>query len=313
MKRTAKHVMQQQLVKSLRQVVPKTAADPAIVAAVQRLEEKCSFLLDTGRHGWVRKRARSLGDSSNWAGYAMEVHIAHALETCGLRVASGVKLLPGSKSDVDFVWLCDNGVEVRMECVRLEEPQRFWTQSCQFAPGVKVMTGLQYGEGEATLLRIAQEKIRLKTIGKGGKPVKFPVPEASSVHLIVADVSNSLGWKPDSYDLEEIALGSASALPGWKHRLVGLFESKPPDDDELLPEFERSRFVRERVHLLIFLMDESSWHHPVMADYCAHFVPNPAVAVSKLQSTAVDRLVGPFNKLVTRGWLAHAGSCGVWS
>ncbi len=281
----------------------RSVRDDALGPAVSRLAMEADSLLRTGRHGWVKRRAADLVDSGNWPAYAMEVHLTYSFESAGMETRNGVACLQGSSTDVDIVWQHHNGVEVRIECVALGEPAKFWTHTAEVGSGVEIRTACHHGEGESDLLRVVQDKIRLKTIDKKGAPIKFPEPEPSGVNLIIADVSNAAGWKPDWGDLQEIAAGRKSGLPFCKHDLIGLFERRNQLGAELDGDFRRSEYVRDRIHAIIYLIDESSFRHPLNPTYCGHGVVNPHLPMSPVQEEAADAIFVPLNALVTQGWL----------
>jgi hypothetical protein len=274
-----------------------------LATAISRLALEADFLIKTCHHDWIKHRTKELGDFGNWAAYAMETHITYAFERAGMHVTNGVGCMLGSKTDVDIVLPHSNGIEIRIECVSLREPSKFWTNLTEIMPGIELKSASHDINGEADCLRVIQDKIRLKTINVNGSPIKFPMPDSQVVHIIAADVSNAAGWDPDWWDLQEIALGSESALAFWRHKIVGLFESGNRWGSAFDAEFERNRYVRERVHAIFFFIDESGFHHPLNAQYCGHCVINPNLAFSQEQETAVDAILRPLHTLVTRGWL----------
>lgn len=270
---------------------------------IARLADEGGTLMSTGRHAWVRRRASSLNDLGNWAAYAMEVHICYALEVAGIDVANSVNVLPGSGTDVDAVWRQEDGVEVRAEFVAIREPEKFWTDREVVGDGLEALTADHDIDGEADLVRVMQEKIRLKTISDAGDAVKFPVPDEASAHIIVADASRSLGLDPDWYDLQEITLGRPAALAGWRHNVLGLFEEPNAMGEAFDDDFLRNRFLRERVHAIFFLIDESPRAGPLYPLYAGHAVGNPLLALSEAQRHAIDLFGSTISTLVTRGWM----------
>jgi hypothetical protein len=158
-------------------------SDACLNSSLNKLAQKAEYLFYTNRHSWVKKRLADLNDFTNWHAYEMEIHFTHGLEIRGKKVENSAKRMENESTDIDIVHRCTNGVEVRAECVFIQTPDRYYTEE-EIAPGLTVFSALYMGDEEFFPSRMAQSKIRYKTIRKDGRPTKFPHPGDKAIQLI---------------------------------------------------------------------------------------------------------------------------------
>jgi len=264
--------------------------------ALSRLANEGEFLLKTGRHHWVKKRIDELNHKSNWPAYSMEVHLTYILEKNGLSTQNSKKLIPGDASDVDIIVSPVNGIEVRIECVYTAEPESFWQDYPPSESGIQFFEACYQGTELEDLFRKVQDKIRLKTVKNGG-PHKFPIPNEGTVHLIVADVSEGIGFPMDDSDLDLICLGKKCLPAEMRMDVLGLYESTNILGSRFESEFEANKYLRERVHGIIFLVDRSSWHSPFNPNYQCQDRFNPILPMNPAQQAACDSILQAMRKL----------------
>lgn len=278
-----------------------TKNDHLIVKAIDRLEAEGSHLLGTGRHGWVRSTANCLNSPNNWGGYAMSVHIAFQLETNGISCVGEKCLIPGEATDVDIAFEHQNGIDVAIECVATQEPANFWGPEEEDSEVTGLMMRVisaEGGDNEKNARRV-QHKLRVKTI-KAEKdsdgstvytvPVKFPSPGKNSLHIIAVDLTLGLGLQPDVLDMRALAFGN-SGMPGSAYeRMLGLFEQANPHGDEFGEEFRGNRYLRERVHGMLFLIDRSTLQCSLDPHYDGMLIMNTLLSLDDQQTAARDGL-----------------------
>ena len=275
-------------------------------SAISRLSAEGERLLLTRRHDWVRTRTTELVDSSNWPAYSMEVHLTAVLENEGYMIRNSVQLISGDASDVDIVYHDINGVQLQMECVFALEPLSYWQENFEVMPGAVISVASYDGEGEAGLLRRVQHKMRVKAAKQKNLPIKFPLPNATSLNILTVDVSQGLGDGVDAGDLGMLTLGRNHVHPIARREALGLFEQSNPYGSNFDKEFIGNQHFRERVHAVLFLLDESSWHSPLNPRYAGYYVCNPALHLNQRQKDSFVNLGNMLtDKLVTQGWLSE--------
>ena len=258
----------------------------------------------TGHHDWVRTRTADLVDSSNWPTYSMEVHLTAVLEDAGHSAHNSVQLIPADASDVDIVYQDNGGVQLQIECVFALEPLSYWQENLEVTPGAIISVATYDGEGEAGLLRRVQHKMRLKATRGNSTPTKFPIPSDASLNILVVDVSQGIGDGTDAGDLEMLTLGRNHVHPVARREILGLFEQNNPYGPAFAAEFAGNQYFRERIHAVLFLLDESSWRSPLNPHYAGYYVCNPALHFNQHQEEAFYNLGHALtDTLVTRGWL----------
>ena len=188
---------------------------------IDRLSEEGEKLYLKGRHNWVRTRTADLVDSNNWPAYCMEVHLTTVLEDARYQVRNSVRLIPSDGSDVDIVLRHNNGIQVQMECVFAMEPLTYWQENLEVASGAVISVASYDSEGEAGLLRRVQHKMRLKTTKDNNSPIKFPIPNATSLNVLAIDVSQGLGTQVDTGDLKMLTLGRNHVHPIARREALG--------------------------------------------------------------------------------------------
>ncbi|MBI3911048.1 MAG: hypothetical protein HY320_08965 [Armatimonadetes bacterium] len=150
-------------------------------------------------------------------------------------------------------------------------------------------------KSETGQLRRVQHKIREKT-QRDGQPIKFGPVQQGVWNVLVIDVSGPLSGMLDKDDFRLMTYGRRAVPDIMRMGVVGLFEPRNPLGSELQAEFEGNRYLRERVHALVFLKDDQSrWESPMDPEYHAMFLCNPALIPD--ESTAAPLLD------VRRRWL----------
>jgi hypothetical protein len=273
--------------------------DACLNASLNNLAQKAEYLLDTGCHSWAKKRLADLYDFANWHAYEMEIHFTHALETQGRAIENSARRMANENSDIDLVHNHINGVEVRAECVFIQTPDRYWTEE-ELAPGLTIFSAFYSGEEEFFPSRMAQSKIRYKTIRKDGKPTKFPVPGKEAVQLVICDVTKGFGHPPDYLDLQLLTQGRNAIGELARRDLLGLFEPINPYGSKFDAEFVGNHYLRERIHCILFLMDDSIWRSSLDPNYTCCFLINPLLARSNEQIEAFETFINPLFTLMPR-------------
>jgi len=280
------------------------SAEPSIIddcfaSAAETLARKAQTVFQTGRHCWVKKHLTRLTDSNNWHAYAMELSLCYELETSNKKVECGVKCIADDNSDVDIVYRHTNGVEVRAECVFVNISKNYWNE-VQIASGLSAISSIHRNGSESAFSRIAQSKIRYKTIRKDGTPTKFPEADDNSAHLLICDVSKAIGHKPDYWDLQLLSLGRGAVHPLAQRNLLGLFESSNPYGADFVGEFRSNRFLRERIHGILFLIDDSIWRDALDPNYTCCVVRNPLLRMDDRQIEALNEFGKAFHGIMPR-------------
>jgi len=279
-------------------------AQEPLRSAILRLEREGNYLLQTRHHGWVSRRATDLNDAGNWPAYAMEVHLHYALENNGHTTSASVGIIPGENSDVDIVCAMQNGIKICAECVFCLEPQSFWQSKTEVASGLTISAAFYDGDGEVGILRRVQEKIRIKTIRNSGIPTKFPPIDTSIVNVIIVDATQGAGDLLDLWDEQLLSCGKQVVNSVAQRDLLGLFEPTNPYTPSFDEEYIRNRFLRERIHALLFLHDSSIWRGPLNPTYEGRVVYNPLLlhSLSDAQITAIADFGNGLSGLVQH-WL----------
>ena len=285
--------------------------DPLLRKAIDRLSQEGDWLLGKGRHNWVRSCAQSLNDPNNWEGYSMSVHMTYALEQRGKECRGEVQLISGDKSDVDIVYDDKNGIQIRIECVATMEPLTYWQteEVDELFPALTIKTARYDAEGEAGLAHRVQFKTRIKTIKYKSvdgqtvylEPTKFPVADNDSLNIIAVDVTQGTGTPPDWYDLELWSNGNGLQL-FKKMDVLGLFEAPNLFAPEFDREYNGNRYLRERVHGILFLIDRSNWRSPLNPMYDARLVNNPRIQFTDGQQQAWNELGNSLSGFV-KNWI----------
>jgi hypothetical protein len=258
-----------------------------LAEGIDNLEEAGEYLLSLGHHGWVRRRVSDLTDTANWPAYMLEVLFIRELEMAGFQVQNSERRVPSDNSDLDIVYRHSNGIEVRAECVSMAEPDDYWQDDIEVEPGIIFKSALYGATGEANLLRRVQSKIRLKTIRKDDRPTKFPPADTGSVQIIIADVTEAPGYRPDRWDLELLAWGNNAVGPTEQRPLLGLFEANNPYSPQFDGEFLANQYLRERIHAIMFLIDKSEYRRPLIPQYTGVFLENPYLLMDSQQLEAL--------------------------
>ena len=228
--------------------------DPPVAAALERLAREVVDLRDAG-HGWATGHLANFGNESTWRGYCLEVHFAAGFLGNGLCLQPTVRTLRENDSDVDFVYQSPDGSRCNFELLSIAEAEGVWNE-VEMAPGVNLLEAKWDGDDGAQQIRRLQDRLRRKTVNKG-QAWKFPVPKPDEYNVLVADVSGLwMGQAPDYWDYQVLAYGTEADVPEWCRReVLGLFQRHNPVGSQFQAEFDGNQFLRERVHLIVFLSD----------------------------------------------------------
>lgn len=274
-------------------------ANGELDSVFRKLTKKADYLLSTNRHIWVKKRLTGLNDFANWHSYGMEIHFTYALEKIGQQVENSARRITNDHSDIDLVFRHKNGIEVRSEFVFIQTPNRYWTEE-ESSHGLTVYSAFHSGEEEFFPSRMAQSKIRLKTIRKTGEPTKFPAPGKEDFHLIICDVTQGFGCHPDYWDLQLLTQGRRAVDVMAQRNLLGLFEPKNTYGEKFDAEFGENRYLRERIHCILFLMDNSHWQSSLDPDYTCCVMLNNLLCRSDEQNEAFNSFTKLLSALMPR-------------
>lgn len=275
------------------------SSDRCLKSSLNNLAQKAEYLFRTNRHSWVKKRLTDLNDFANWPAYEMEIHFTHALEIQGKRVENSARRMANENTDIDIVHRHTNGVEVRAECVFIQTPGRYYSEE-EIAPGLTAFSAFYVGDEEFFPSRMAQSKIRYKTIRKDSRPTKFPTPGSDTVHLIVCDITKGLGHPPDYWDLRLLTQGR-KAVREWAQRdLLGLFEPQNLYGSQFDAEFAGNLYLRECIHCILFLMDNSIWNCALDPKYTCCLMLNPLLNLNSNQVEALESLANPLSTIVPK-------------
>ncbi|MEP6756576.1 MAG: hypothetical protein ABJA67_13805, partial [Chthonomonadales bacterium] len=257
---------------------------------LELLSERCEYLLTLGRHEKLRKSIRSLKEYNNWPGFIFEVNLAHQFEISGVIVRRDIEKLSGSNSNIDLVISNDFGYCANLELVSVQEPNGFTNRI--LARGSE---GLMWGRHkQIDFLRRLQDKVCLKTT-KNGLPHKFPSPKDGEYNLIAIEATNSLGIKPDRWDIILAAFGMEYVVPQFQLEILGLFEDWTQISGDLEPQYHQNKYVKERIHGILFLIDKDSHHNLVNKHYDCYFVKNPLLDINESEMKDIFNLsiLGP--------------------
>lgn len=192
-----------------------------------------------------------------------EVRFAHLIYTLGFTAEHEYKTNVGNSS-VDFrinndpVWL--------IELTSLHEGEAVKQATTKSENGIHTyFSTTKPGENAPEIVDIirAQRAICSKVADKSGNPLKFPEPQNNQYHMIVIDMRSFNAGGIDPYDYLNIAYGSKSLINidhgflcrnwidqnGREDFVIGLFDDQHPDSN--------SKFIRERIHALGFIAEQS--------------------------------------------------------
>lgn len=142
----------------------------------------------------------------------------------------------------------------------------------------------------------------MKTIRKDGRPTKFPAPDVQSVNIVAVDVTRGAGSRLDRWDLELVSWGNPAVNEVVQRHLLGLFEPKNPYSPAFDPAFTGNKHLRDRIHALLFLVDQSTWHGPLNPDYHGFLALNPCLPIGKDQREAIRAFCESLTPLVSE-WM----------
>lgn len=257
--------------------------------------KKLDLLNKTGRYAGLLRRIRVWGDFANFAADVFEVHFAYMFESAGKPLEREVKLIPNSGKSVDFVYKNSN-VQLNMELCHFMEGE--WIREEQQKDNWQVCLSNAQTDEKRTekeqLIRL-QRKIRGKCTDENNHPIKFPSPSDRQINIIVANISEPLLGMVDEYDCIEIVLGSPYVPRELGHGILGLASRLSPDaPKEFVDAYDKNRYLRERIHGVLFARDVRKSKRYIDSHYKFLFVPNLQLMMehqySELRSHFPERL-----------------------
>jgi hypothetical protein len=119
-------------------------------------------------------------------------------------------------------------------------------------------------------------------------------------HLIICDITKAFGHPPDYWDLQLLTRGRYSVPELAKRDLLGLFESLNLYSPKFDAEFAGNRYLRERIHCILFLIDNSIWRSSFDPNYTCCFMTNPLLHLSDEQIDAYKGFINSLSNLMPR-------------
>lgn len=104
-----------------------------------------------------------------------------------------------------------------------------------------------------------------KTVNKNKNPIKFAIPDENTFNVIVIDMRAFNAGGYDGYDCRLISYGNnATPYPLFfnKKPIVGIFEESHPN--------ENAKFIRERVHFIMFIKEKSYEQDEIKKQHIAY-------------------------------------------
>lgn len=200
-------------------------------------------LVRNTRHNWKLSSRRELES------LLFELQIAGEIWKHGLSQVEYEPLtLDGTK--VDFR-LRQGEYSLLLEAVssKVSDSQKAATIIHRVKPGIISYSAAISGDEVAGEMILAQERVGEKVVDHSGRPVKFPVPDSCSTHVIAVDMRcHSLGVGGDFYDYHQIAYGP-NGIPAHvvvhlgRKPIVGLWQSPP---------LRAAQLIKDRVHFIAF-------------------------------------------------------------